>query len=69
MSELKNWVPSHHTKDGTWIPAQGDCEKCGARLEFRYDPVFCPYCDAVYNMGGTRLVDPSLWEEPWDDDY
>lgn len=68
MSELKNWVESYHEENGTWVPAQGDCEQCGTRLEFRHDPVFCDNCDAVYNLGGTRLVDPSLWEEPWEYD-
>lgn len=67
--DVKNWKDCWHDEEGHFVPATGDCESCGAPLVFDHDPVYCTECTAVYNGGGTRLVDPSLWEEPWDEDY
>lgn len=52
-----------------YVPAILRCD-CGA--QFTLDNTVanrCPRCGALYSGTGERLLPPSLWEDPWDDDY
>jgi len=52
--------------NGRYAGVEFDCD-CGARLYAYGGDTDCDHCGALFNASGQRLVDPSLWEEPWDE--
>lgn len=43
------------------------CPSCGAKVDLELDDTNCEHCGQLFNAFGQALVDPRLWEEPYEE--
>lgn len=44
------------------------CPCCGHEVNMQMGDTDCEHCGQMFNASGQSLVDPSLWEEPYDEE-